>query len=39
MLADVAAMREAMKKAGANPRKVNPLRKVDLVIDHAVTAE
>jgi aconitate hydratase len=39
MLADVAAMRDAMARAGADPRKVNPLRKVDLVIDHAVTAE
>ena len=39
MLADVAAMRDAMVKSGADPRKVNPLRTTDLVIDHAVTAE
>jgi len=39
MLADVAAMRDAMARAGADPRKVNPLRTTDLVIDHAITAE
>ena len=39
MLADVAAMRDAMVVAGADPRKVNPLRNTDIVIDHAVTAE
>ena len=39
MLADVAAMRDAMARAGADPRKVNPLRNTDLVIDHAVIAE
>jgi aconitate hydratase len=39
MLADLAAMRDAMHEAGDDPRKVNPLTTVDLVIDHAVTAE
>ncbi len=39
MLADVAAMRDAMVRAGADPRKVNPLRATDLVIDHAVITE
>ncbi len=39
MLADVAAMRDAMVRAGADPRKVNPLRNTDLVIDHAVITE
>jgi aconitase A len=31
-LADVAAMRDTMARAGVNPRKVNPLRTSDLVI-------
>ncbi len=39
MLADVAAMRDAMARAGADPRKVNPLRDTAIVIDHAITAE
>ncbi len=39
MLADLAAMRDAMRDAGDDPRKVNPFTTVDLVIDHAVTAE
>src|SRR5262245_23780073 len=39
MLADLAAMRDAMREAGDDPRKVNPLTTVDLIIDHAVTAE
>ena len=39
MLADLAAMRDAMREAGDNPRKVNPFCAVDFVVDHAVTAE
>ena len=39
MLADLAAMRDAMRDAGDDPRKVNPLTTVDLIIDHAVVAE
>jgi aconitate hydratase len=39
MLADLASMRDAMREAGDDPRKVNPLKRVDLIIDHAVTAE
>lgn len=39
MLSDLAAMRDAMHAAGDDPRKVNPLTTVDLVIDHAVIAE
>ena len=39
MLADLASMRDAMREAGDDPRKVNPLTTVDLIIDHAVTAE
>ena len=33
---DLAAMRDAMKKLGGDPKKINPLVPVDLVIDHSV---
>jgi aconitate hydratase len=33
---DLAAMRQAMAQLGGNPRRVNPLAPVDLVIDHSV---
>lgn len=33
---DLAAMRDAMVKAGENPANINPLSPVDLVIDHSV---
>src|SRR6187431_1874802 len=33
---DLAAMRDAMKNLGGDPRKINPLVPVDLVIDHSV---
>ncbi|MEM1200650.1 MAG: aconitase family protein, partial [Pseudomonadota bacterium] len=33
---DLAAMRDAMSKLGGNPKKINPLAPVDLVIDHSV---
>jgi len=33
---DLAAMRDAMKKLGGDPEKINPLAEVDLVIDHSV---
>ena len=33
---DLAAMRDAAKKLGIDPKKVNPLVPVDLVIDHSV---
>src|SRR3972149_3471504 len=32
---DLAAMREAMKRMGGDPKKINPLQPVDLVIDHS----
>ncbi len=32
---DLAAMRDAMKRAGGDPQKINPLVPVDLVIDHS----
>src|SRR5690242_5361563 len=33
---DLAAMRDAMKKLGGDPKKINPLVPVDLVCDHSV---
>ncbi len=33
---DLAAMRSAMKRLGGDPKKVNPVVPVDLVIDHSV---
>src|SRR5581483_11014356 len=34
---DLAAMRDAMKTLGGDPKKINPLVPVDLVIDHSVS--
>ncbi len=36
---DLAAMRDAMKRLGGDPRKINPLQPVDLVIDHSVQVD
>ncbi len=36
---DLAAMRDAMKKAGGDPQRINPLVPVDLVIDHSVQVD
>ena len=36
---DFAAMRDAVKKAGHNPEKINPLVPVDLVIDHSIQVD
>ncbi len=36
---DLAAMRQAMMKAGGDPRRINPLSAVDLVIDHSVMVD
>ena len=36
---DLAAMRSAMQRLGGDPRKVNPLIPVDLVIDHSVQVD
>ncbi|MCS6946471.1 MAG: aconitase family protein, partial [Steroidobacteraceae bacterium] len=36
---DLAAMREAMKRLGGDPQKINPLVPVDLVIDHSVQVD
>jgi aconitate hydratase len=36
---DLAAMREALKSLGGDPRKINPLEPADLVIDHSVQVD
>jgi aconitate hydratase len=36
---DLAAMREAMRKLGGDPKKINPLLPADLVIDHSVQVD
>ena len=36
---DLAAMREAIKKLGGDPQKVNPLAPAELVIDHSVQVD
>jgi aconitate hydratase A / 2-methylisocitrate dehydratase len=38
-IVDLAAMREAMKRLGGEPKKINPLAPVDLVIDHSVQVD
>ena len=38
-VADLAAMREAVKEKNKNPEKINPLSQVDLVIDHSVQVD
>ncbi|MFT7532928.1 MAG: aconitate hydratase, partial [Gammaproteobacteria bacterium] len=35
-IVDLAAMRHALVKQGLDPQKINPLSRVDLVIDHSV---
>ncbi len=36
---DLAAMRDAMKRLGGDPKRVNPLVQCDLVIDHSVQVD
>jgi aconitate hydratase len=38
-VADLAAMRGALKKLGGNPNQINPLQPADLVIDHSVQVD
>jgi aconitate hydratase len=38
-VADLAAMRGAIKKLGGNPDRINPLQPADLVIDHSVQVD
>ena len=39
LLADLAAMRDAMRTLGGDPRRVDPRIPIDLVIDHSVIVE
>ncbi len=39
LLADLAAMRSAARKLGMDPKKIEPLVPVDLVVDHSVTVD
>jgi aconitate hydratase len=36
---DLATMRDVIKKMGGDPKKINPLQQVDLVIDHSVQVD
>ncbi|OZS41234.1 aconitase family protein, partial [Photobacterium sanguinicancri] len=36
---DLAAMRDAIARAGGDPQRINPLAPVDLVIDHSVMVD
>ena len=39
LLADLAAMRSTAQRVGANPKKIEPLVPVDLVVDHSVMVD
>ena len=39
VVVDLASMREAIRKMGGDPKKINPLQPVDLVIDHSVQVD
>jgi aconitate hydratase len=38
-IVDLAVMRDAMVRMGGDPKKINPLQPVDLVIDHSVQVD
>jgi aconitate hydratase len=38
-IVDLATMRDVIQKMGGDPRKINPLQQVDLVIDHSVQVD
>ena len=38
-MVDFAAMRDAVKRLGGDPGKINPLYPADLVIDHSVQVD
>ncbi len=38
-IVDLAAMRDAMKKMGGDPKRINPLLPAELVIDHSVQVD
>src|SRR5208337_3900584 len=39
VVADLAAMRDAIQRLGGDPAKINPLQPADLVIDHSVQVD
>jgi aconitate hydratase A / 2-methylisocitrate dehydratase len=39
VVADLAVMRDAIKRLGGDPKKINPLQPADLVIDHSVQVD
>ncbi len=39
VVVDLAAMRDHIKKMGGDPKKINPLEPMDLVIDHSVQVD
>ena len=39
VVADLAAMRDAVKRLGGDPSRINPLQPADLVIDHSVQVD
>lgn len=39
VLIDLCAMRDAVQSRGGDPSRVNPLRRVDLVVDHSVSVD
>src|SRR5437660_10164240 len=38
-IVDLATMRDVIQKMGGDPKKINPLQQVDLVIDHSVQVD
>src|SRR5829696_6481960 len=38
-IVDLAAMRDAMAALGGDPKKINPLQPVELVIDHSIQVD
>src|SRR5881628_1534935 len=38
-IVDLATMRDVIKEMGADPKKINPLQQVDLIIDHSVQVD
>jgi aconitate hydratase len=38
-IVDLATMRDVIQRMGGDPRKINPLQQVDLVIDHSVQVD
>ena len=38
-IVDLATMRDVIKEMGGDPKKINPLQEVDLVIDHSVQVD